>query len=269
LAYAYLAPALGLSGIGAFAFAGAVGGAFGGLTGAGMSGGNLWQGMLLGMVGGAVGGGVYGAVGGEFGGVIAGAFAGGFVAGGLGTAFNGGNFFQNAMVGAVTSTIMAGVTYGVAKGAAWLWEKWNAMPGTPEAQAKTQATSSQQPDRVVDTTERPIVRVGFFDAKLLRALIVAWLLTHDILLPGPRPPVDDVPVEEPGPVQPPGRSGESVPGSPPPQSQPSTPPQSPLPRVPGWVPFLAPFLHFVPGMVTPIPAGCFANPVACTGPQQT
>jgi RHS repeat-associated protein len=119
---------------GSFLIAGAIGGAFAGLTGAGMSGGNLWQGMLIGMVGGAVGGGVYGAVGGGLEGVLAGAFAGGFVAGGLGTAFNGGNFFQNAMVGGITSSIMAGAMYGVAKGAAWLWEKWNAMPGTPEGQ---------------------------------------------------------------------------------------------------------------------------------------
>jgi RHS repeat-associated protein len=122
---------------GSWIIAGAVAGAFAGLTGAGMSGGNLWQGMLIGMVGGAVGGGVYGAVGGGLEGVLAGAFTGGFVSGGLGTAFNGGNFFQNAMVGAIGSTVVAAAVYGVAKGAAWLSEKWNSMPGTPEAQQAT------------------------------------------------------------------------------------------------------------------------------------
>jgi RHS repeat-associated protein len=111
----------------AFAIAGAVGGAFAGLTGAGMSGGNLWQGMLIGMVGGAVGGGVYGAGGGVF----AGAFAGGFVAGGLGTAFHGGNFFENAFVGGIGSTIMAAAMYGVAKVAGELYDRWKSMPGTP------------------------------------------------------------------------------------------------------------------------------------------
>jgi len=135
LAVGLVTGGLGYLATGSFLIAGAVGGAFAGLTGSGMSGGNLWQGMLLEMVGGAVGGGVYGAVGGGLEGVLAGAFTGGFVSGGLGTAFNGGNFFQNAMVGGITSSIMAGVTYGVVQGAKWLWQKWNAMPGTPEAQA--------------------------------------------------------------------------------------------------------------------------------------
>jgi hypothetical protein len=103
--------------------------------------------MLIGMVGGAVGGAVGGWVGGgeiNFGSVVAGAFAGGFVSGGLGTAFNGGNFFQNAMVGAIGSTVVAAAMYGVARVAGELYKRWNEMVGTPEAQAKTLSTSGTQ-----------------------------------------------------------------------------------------------------------------------------
>jgi RHS repeat-associated protein len=134
LAYTFLVPALGiaLGSWGAFAVAGAVGGAFAGLTSAGMTGGNLWQGALMGGIAGAVGGAVGGWVGGgeiTFGGVTAGAFAGGFVSGGLGTAFNGGNFFQNAMVGAIGSTVVAAAMYGVVKAAGELYQRWKSMPG--------------------------------------------------------------------------------------------------------------------------------------------
>ncbi len=148
LAYAYLAPALGLAAgsWGAIAVAGAVGGAFAGLTNAGMTGGNLWQGFLMGGIAGAIGGAVgcyvgcaivNGALEVSFTGVVAGAFAGGFVSGALGTAFNGGNFFQNAMVGAIGSTVVAAAIYGVVQGAKQLHQKWNSMGGTPEGQQST------------------------------------------------------------------------------------------------------------------------------------
>ena len=107
------------------------------------------------MVGGAVGGGVFGAVGGgefTFGAVVAGAFAGGFVSGGLGTAFNGGNFFQNAFVGAIGSTVVAATMYGVAKVAGELYKRWNSMPGA-EADARSQSATGE--DRVL-TTDKTI-----------------------------------------------------------------------------------------------------------------
>jgi RHS repeat-associated protein len=91
------------SGIGQMAFAGAMGGMFAGMTGAAMTGGNIWQAALLGFVGGGVGGGVFQYMQGGIGAYLAGATAGGAVAGGFSTAFHGGNFFENMLLGGITS----------------------------------------------------------------------------------------------------------------------------------------------------------------------
>jgi hypothetical protein len=114
----YFAPAA-FGTIGRYAFAGAVGGAAAGAVGAAMTGGNIWQGALIGFVGGAVGGAVAGHVSSSFAGTfgaevsgkiigsLTGAFVRGAAAGGLSTAFYGGNFFENMLIGAGTSFAVA------------------------------------------------------------------------------------------------------------------------------------------------------------------
>jgi hypothetical protein len=116
LAVGIITGGVGWLATGSMMFAGAVGGAAAGAVGAAMTGGNIWQGALIGFVGGAVGGGVTSWVAGggavTFGSVVAGGFAGGAVAGGVSTAFYGGDFFENALGGGITSALSAAAFYG-------------------------------------------------------------------------------------------------------------------------------------------------------------
>jgi hypothetical protein len=84
-----------------------------------MNGSNIWQGALLGAGGGGVGGGVGFQIGvGTTEGIIGGAVAGGAAAGGVGSAFRGGNFFDNMFGSAFSNGLFASLQVAAMKG----WE---------------------------------------------------------------------------------------------------------------------------------------------------